>query len=59
MVGKNYLMDSCTRAAEVLRETGKKVFGVSSGQGKKTWNEKVQESIQSTRSPRKKWESGR
>ena len=50
--------------AEVIRKTGKKVFGVTSGQReghKETcwWNQKVQECIETKRSGKKKWDKHR
>ena len=54
------LPDDWERTAEVMRESAKKVFGVSSGQRKEDketwwWNEEVQESIQRKRLAKKKW----
>ena len=45
------MTDDCVTTATVIRETGREVFGASSGQrtdDKETWwwNEKIQESIQ-------------
>ncbi|KAK3527296.1 hypothetical protein QTP86_018600, partial [Hemibagrus guttatus] len=50
--------------AEVIRETGRKVLGVSSGRRKKDketwwWNEEVQDSIQRKRFVKKKWDMDR
>ncbi|KAK3522283.1 hypothetical protein QTP86_001624, partial [Hemibagrus guttatus] len=50
--------------AEVIRETGRKVLGVSSGRRKEDketwwWNEKVQDSIQRKRLAKKKWDMDR
>ncbi|KAK3551724.1 hypothetical protein QTP70_023244 [Hemibagrus guttatus] len=50
--------------AEVIRETGKKVLGVSSGRRKEDketwwWNEEVQDSIQRKRLAKKKWDMDR
>ncbi|KAK3512387.1 hypothetical protein QTP70_007966 [Hemibagrus guttatus] len=47
--------------AEVIRETGRKVLGVSSGRRKEDketwwWNEEVQDSIQRKRLAKKKWD---
>ncbi|KAK3571765.1 hypothetical protein QTP86_018713, partial [Hemibagrus guttatus] len=49
---------------EVIRETGRKVLGVSSGRRKENketwwWNEKVQDSIQRKRLAKKKWDMDR
>ncbi|KAK3512376.1 hypothetical protein QTP70_007443 [Hemibagrus guttatus] len=51
-------------AAEVIRETGRKVLGVSSGRRKEDketwwWNEEVQDSIQRKRLAKKKWDMDR
>ncbi|KAK3549302.1 hypothetical protein QTP70_034530 [Hemibagrus guttatus] len=50
--------------AEVIRETGRKVLGVSSGRRKEDketwwWNEEVQDSIQRKRIAKKKWDMDR
>ncbi|KAK3547244.1 hypothetical protein QTP86_017815 [Hemibagrus guttatus] len=50
--------------SEVIRETGKKVLGVSSGRRKEDketwwWNEEVQDSIQRKRLAKKKWDMDR
>ncbi|KAL7867553.1 hypothetical protein SRHO_G00089370 [Serrasalmus rhombeus] len=50
--------------AKVVRETGKNVLGVSSGQRKEDkeswwWNEEVQESIQKKKAAKKKWDNQR
>ncbi|KAK3545165.1 hypothetical protein QTP70_001783 [Hemibagrus guttatus] len=50
--------------AEVVRETGRKVLGVSSGRRKEDketwwWNEEVQDSIQRKRLAKKKWDMDR
>ncbi|KAK3532001.1 hypothetical protein QTP86_003231 [Hemibagrus guttatus] len=50
--------------AEVIRETGRKVLGVSSGRRKEDketwwWNEEVQDSIQRKRLAKKKWDMNR
>ncbi|KAK3562480.1 hypothetical protein QTP86_034595 [Hemibagrus guttatus] len=52
------------RSAEVIRETGRKVLGVSSGRRKEDketwwWNEEVQDSIQRKRLAKKKWDMDR
>ncbi|KAK3543242.1 hypothetical protein QTP70_014104 [Hemibagrus guttatus] len=51
-------------SAEVIRETGRKVLGVSSGRRKEDketwwWNEEVQDSIQRKRLAKKKWDMDR
>ncbi|KAK3542168.1 hypothetical protein QTP86_016423 [Hemibagrus guttatus] len=58
------LPDDWESTAEVIRETGRKVLGVSSGRrkdDKKTWwwNEEVQDSIQRKRLAKKKWDMDR
>ncbi|KAK3575243.1 hypothetical protein QTP86_023434, partial [Hemibagrus guttatus] len=58
------LPDDWETTAEVIRETGRKVLGVSSGrrkEDKETWwcNEEVQDSIQRKRIARKKWDMDR
>ncbi|KAK3524918.1 hypothetical protein QTP86_011509 [Hemibagrus guttatus] len=50
--------------SEVIRETGRKVLGVSSGRRKEDketwwWNEEVQDSIQRKRLAKKKWDMDR
>ncbi|KAK3556038.1 hypothetical protein QTP70_001862 [Hemibagrus guttatus] len=52
--GQVVLPDDCETTAEVIRETGRKVLGVSSGRRKEDketwwWNEEVQDSIQRKR----------
>ncbi|KAK3538198.1 hypothetical protein QTP70_033122 [Hemibagrus guttatus] len=58
------LPDDWETTAEVIRETGRKVLGVSSGRRKEDketwwWNEEVQDSIQSKRLAKKKWDMDR
>ncbi|KAK3536924.1 hypothetical protein QTP86_027069 [Hemibagrus guttatus] len=58
------LPDDWETTAEVIRETGRKVLGVSSGrrkEDKETWwrNEEVQDSIQRKRLAKKKWDMDR
>ncbi|KAK3517653.1 hypothetical protein QTP70_014779 [Hemibagrus guttatus] len=60
--GQVVLPDETT--AEVIRETGRKVLGVSSGRRKEDkekirWNEEVQDSIQRKRLAKKKWDMDR
>ncbi|KAK3510973.1 hypothetical protein QTP70_027784 [Hemibagrus guttatus] len=55
------LPDDWETTAEVIRETGRKVLGVSSGRRKEDketwwWNEKVQNSIQRKSLAKKKWD---
>ncbi|KAK3572548.1 hypothetical protein QTP86_000448 [Hemibagrus guttatus] len=55
------LPDDWETTAEVIRETGRKVLGVSSGKWKEDketwwWNEEVQDSIQRKRLAKKKWD---
>ncbi|KAK3556927.1 hypothetical protein QTP70_022433, partial [Hemibagrus guttatus] len=62
--GQVVLPDDWETTAEVIRETGRKVLGVSSGrrkEGKETWwwNEEVQDSIQRKRLAKKKWDMDR
>ncbi|RDD64009.1 hypothetical protein DU478_22460, partial [Thalassococcus profundi] len=62
--GQEVLPDNWNTTAKVIRETGRKVLGVSSGRKKDDketwwWNEKVQESIQRKRLARKKWDRER
>ncbi|KAK3540863.1 hypothetical protein QTP86_002436 [Hemibagrus guttatus] len=56
--------DDWETTAEVIRETGRKVLGVSSGRRKEDketwwWNEEVQDSIQRKRLSKKKWDMDR
>ena len=57
------LPDDWTTTANAIRETGRRVLGVSSGKkvGKETWwwNEEVQECIQGKRLAKKKWDTER
>ncbi|KAK3532052.1 hypothetical protein QTP86_003539 [Hemibagrus guttatus] len=58
------LPDDWETTAEVIRETGRKVLGVSSGRRKEHketwwWNEEVQDSIQRKRLAKKKWDMDR
>ncbi|KAK3555596.1 hypothetical protein QTP86_025665 [Hemibagrus guttatus] len=58
------LPDDWETTAEVIRETGRKVLGVSSGrrkEDKETWwgNEEVQDSVQRKRLAKKKWDMDR
>ncbi|KAK3553015.1 hypothetical protein QTP86_031159, partial [Hemibagrus guttatus] len=62
--GQVVLQDDWETTAEVIRETGRKVLGVSSGRRKEDketwwWNEKVQDSIQRKRLAKKKWDMDR
>ncbi|KAK3543078.1 hypothetical protein QTP70_010530 [Hemibagrus guttatus] len=62
--GQVVLPDDWETTAEVIRETGRKVLGVSSGrrrEDKKTWwwNEEVQDSVQRKRLAKKKWDMDR
>ncbi|KAK3518041.1 hypothetical protein QTP70_033203, partial [Hemibagrus guttatus] len=62
--GQVVLPDDWETTAEVIRETGRKVLGVSSGRRKEDkenwwWNEEVQESIQRKRLAKKKWDMDR
>ncbi|KAK3527314.1 hypothetical protein QTP86_020244, partial [Hemibagrus guttatus] len=62
--GKVVLPDDWETTAEVIRETGRKVLGVSSGrrkEDKETWwlNEEVHDSIQRKRLAKKKWDMDR
>ncbi|KAK3560234.1 hypothetical protein QTP86_002183 [Hemibagrus guttatus] len=62
--GQVVLPDDWETTAEVIRETGRKVLGVSSGrrnEDKETWwwNEEVQDSIQRKRLAKKKWDMDR
>ncbi|KAK3538962.1 hypothetical protein QTP86_023565 [Hemibagrus guttatus] len=58
------LPDDWETTAEMIRETGRKVLGVSSGRRKEDketwwWNEEVQGSIQRKRLAKKKWDMDR
>ncbi|KAK3508090.1 hypothetical protein QTP70_013444 [Hemibagrus guttatus] len=62
--GQVVLPDNWETTAEVIRETGRKVLGVSSGKKKEDketwwWNEEVQDSIQRKRLAKKKWDMDR
>ncbi|KAK3550531.1 hypothetical protein QTP70_000024 [Hemibagrus guttatus] len=62
--GQVVLPDDWETTAEVMRETGRKVLGVSSGRRKEDketwwWNEEVQDSIQRKRLAKKKWDMDR
>ncbi|KAK3557991.1 hypothetical protein QTP86_005620 [Hemibagrus guttatus] len=62
--GQVVLLDDWETTAEVIRETGRKVLGVSSGRRKEDketwwWNEVVQDSIQRKRLAKKKWDMDR
>ncbi|KAK3523668.1 hypothetical protein QTP70_007843 [Hemibagrus guttatus] len=62
--GQVMLPDDWETTAEVIRETGRKVLGVSSGRRKEDketwwWNEEVQDSIQRKRLAKKKWDMDR
>ncbi|KAK3533309.1 hypothetical protein QTP70_016017 [Hemibagrus guttatus] len=62
--GQVVLPDDWETTAEVIRETGRKVLGVSSGRRKEDketwwWNEEVQDSIQRKRLAKKKWDRDR
>ncbi|MCI4382174.1 hypothetical protein PGIGA_G00260740 [Pangasianodon gigas] len=62
--GQVVLPDHWETTAEVIRVTGRKVLGVSSGRRKEDketwwWNEEVQDSIQSKRLAKKKWDMDR
>ncbi|KAK3558413.1 hypothetical protein QTP86_018017, partial [Hemibagrus guttatus] len=62
--GQAVLPDDWETTAEVIRETGRKVLGVSSGRRKEDketwwWNEEVQDSIQRKRLAKKKWDMDR
>ncbi|KAK3539937.1 hypothetical protein QTP70_019581 [Hemibagrus guttatus] len=62
--GHVVLPDDWESTAEVIRETGRKVLGVSSGRRKEDketwwWNEEVQDSIQRKRLAKKKWDMDR
>ncbi|KAK3564059.1 hypothetical protein QTP86_007531 [Hemibagrus guttatus] len=62
--GQVVLPDDWETTAEVIRETGRKVLGVSYGRRKEDketwwWNEEVQDSIQRKRLAKKKWDMDR
>ncbi|KAK3556306.1 hypothetical protein QTP70_007130 [Hemibagrus guttatus] len=62
--GQVVLPDDWETTAELIRETGRKVLGVSSGRRKDDketwwWNEEVQDSIQRKRLAKKKWDMDR
>ncbi|KAK3515662.1 hypothetical protein QTP70_026420 [Hemibagrus guttatus] len=62
--GQVVLPDDWETTAEVFRETGRKVLGVSSGRRKEDkeawwWNEEVQDSVQRKRLAKKKWDMDR
>ncbi|KAK3552217.1 hypothetical protein QTP86_005984 [Hemibagrus guttatus] len=62
--GQVVLPDDWETTAEVIRETGRKVLGVSSGRRKEDketwwWNEEVQDRIQRKRLAKKKWDMDR
>ncbi|KAK3530300.1 hypothetical protein QTP86_023925, partial [Hemibagrus guttatus] len=62
--GQVVMTDDWETTAEVIRETGRKVLGVSSGRRKEDketwwWNEEVQDSIQRKRLAKKKWDMDR
>ncbi|KAK3574844.1 hypothetical protein QTP86_018427, partial [Hemibagrus guttatus] len=62
--GQVVLPDDWETTAEVIRETGRKVLGVSFGRRKEDketwwWNEEVQDSIQRKRLAKKKWDMDR
>ena len=61
--GQEILPDDWTAIANVIRETGKRVFDVSSGrkvdQETWWWNEEVQEDVQRKRLAKKKWDTER
>ncbi|KAK3531995.1 hypothetical protein QTP86_002262 [Hemibagrus guttatus] len=62
--GQVLLPDDWETTAEVIRETGRKVLGVSSGRRKEDketwwWNEEVQDSVQRKRLSKKKWDMDR
>ncbi|KAK3556519.1 hypothetical protein QTP70_008285 [Hemibagrus guttatus] len=64
LCGQVVLPDDWETTAEVIRETGRKVLGVSSGRRKEDketwwWNEEVQDSIQRKRLAKKKWDTDR
>ncbi|KAK3573700.1 hypothetical protein QTP86_032065, partial [Hemibagrus guttatus] len=62
--GQVVLPDDWETTAEVIREIGRKVLGVSSGRRKEDketwwWNEEVQDSVQRKRLAKKKWDMDR
>ncbi|KAK3547011.1 hypothetical protein QTP86_008801 [Hemibagrus guttatus] len=62
--GQVVLPDDWETTAEVIRETGRKVLGVSSGRRKEDketwwWNEEVQDSVQRKMLAKKKWDMDR
>ena len=62
--GKEELPEDCTTTAIVVRDTARKVLGVSSKQRKEEketwwWNEEVQESIRKNRLVKKRWDMQR
>ncbi|KAK3518346.1 hypothetical protein QTP86_018579, partial [Hemibagrus guttatus] len=62
--GQVVLPDDWETTAEVIRETGRKVLGVSSERRKEDketwwWNEEVQDSVQRKRLAKKKWDMNR
>ncbi|KAK3532647.1 hypothetical protein QTP86_027463, partial [Hemibagrus guttatus] len=62
--GQVVLPDDWETTAEEIRETGRKVLGVSSGRRKEDketwwWNEEVQDSVQRKRLAKKKWDMDR
>ncbi|KAK3547450.1 hypothetical protein QTP86_021050, partial [Hemibagrus guttatus] len=62
--GQVVLPDDWETTTEVIRETGRKVLGVSYGRRKEDketwwWNEEVQDSIQRKRLAKKKWDMDR
>ncbi|KAK3534085.1 hypothetical protein QTP86_001163 [Hemibagrus guttatus] len=62
--GQVVLPDDWETTAEVIRETGRKVLGMSSGRRKEDketwwWNEEVQDNIQRKRLAKKKWDMDR
>ncbi|KAK3539024.1 hypothetical protein QTP86_023479 [Hemibagrus guttatus] len=62
--GEVVLPDDWEATAEIIRETGRKVLGVSSGRRKEDketwwWNEEVQDSVQRKRLAKKKWDMDR
>ncbi|KAK3544805.1 hypothetical protein QTP86_027562 [Hemibagrus guttatus] len=64
LFGQVVLPDIWETAAEVIRETWRKVLGVSSGRRKEDketwwWNEEVQDSVQRKRLAKKKWDMDR
>ncbi|KAK3510676.1 hypothetical protein QTP70_013013 [Hemibagrus guttatus] len=62
--GQVVLPDDWETTAEVIRETGRKVLGMSSGRRKEDketwwWNEEVQDSVQRKRLAKMKWDMDR